>query len=299
MHCIWRKVRRPFLYPACTQECKWEVYDATLAGCLKCGAGHVCKPCAFEGKCPLENCDDGSRVCTITGYVLPEVRYSSEEYLDTICFDGHNNNSNDNKNCFNNSANSRHNIPIHQQLDTEITKCIDRLLSSSEARRCRKEENSFQGKRLYKNLMKSIKHFKMRNPDRLPNMCDLLTSMMYQEKRLNFVHPASTSLKERCAQNILVCLLDLKQKGLKVHIGNKLQDLVCGLMYLLRTGISYNNYELLAPIPEIAQCLPIETRLKNYFNINSKVITSVENEVKLAFRDYHQRSSLSVMTGSG
>jgi len=282
------------MYPQCTRECQWEVYDATLAGCIKCGAGHICKSFAFEGKCPLEVCDDGSRVCTITGYVLPEVRYSNDEFHDTICFDegiGKGPGNSLGGGVSNNYMNSKCYIPIHVQLDTEINKCIERLLSSPEASRCRHEENSFQGKRLYKNLMKSIRYFKMKNPDKIPNMCELLTNMMYQEKRLNFVHPASESLKERCAQNILICLLDLKQKGLKVHIGNKLQDLVCGLLYLLRTGISYNNYELLAPIPEIAQCLPIETRLKNYFNINSKVITSVENEVKLAFRDYHQRSS--------
>ena len=89
MHSIWQKIRRPFRYPRCTKECKWEIYDITNAGCLHCGCSHTCQKMAFEGNCPLVVCDDGSRVCNITGYIIPEVRYSKDEYIDHAVFPTH------------------------------------------------------------------------------------------------------------------------------------------------------------------------------------------------------------------
>jgi hypothetical protein len=224
---------------------------------------------AFEGNCPLETCDDGSRVCCITGYVIPEVRYSTEEYLDTVAYETR--------------------TVSHVDLDSEVGKYVDKLLDSHLASVCRQNENSCQAKKIYKNLIKIIRANKMQNEPGLPNICQLLTQSIQIEKRINFIFQASASLKAKCHRHILLCIIDLKHKGFKICIGNKLQDLVCGLLYLLRSGVSYQNHELLSPIPEIARCLPIESRLKQYFNINSKVITSVENEVKLAFRDFHQK----------
>ncbi len=269
MHCVWRNVRRPFRYPKCVKECSWEVYDATLAGCLKCGENHTCQRLVFEGNCPLEVCDDGSRVCCITGYVIPEVRYSNDEFLDTVSYETK--------------------VVNHVDLDSEVCKYVDKLLDSTLATQCRVTENNYQAKKIFKNFVKIIRTHKMQSKHGLPNICQLITQSLQIEKRINFIFQATPALKSRCQRNILLCIIDLKNKGLKVCIGNKLQDLVCGLLYLLRTGVSYRTHELLSPIPEIARCLPIESRLKQYFNINSKVITSVENEVKLAFRDFHQK----------
>jgi hypothetical protein len=275
LHHVWQKVRKPFRYPTCTKSCKWEVYDATSAGCLLCGSNHTCMQFAFEGNCPLEECDDGTRVCTITGYVIPETRHSKYEFLDHVVM---------------NKEPVYHSIS--QELDMEICKYVDKILDSTLSRACMKEENNMQSKKLHKCLVKVIRVFKMKHPNVIPNMCQLMTSMIHHEKRLKFIYQASNELKRKCCVSILLCVLDLKQKGFKVCIGSKLQDLVCGLIYLLRTGISYKHYELLVAIPEIGHCLPVESRLKTYFNINSKVITSIENEVKLAFRDFHQSHPL-------
>jgi len=269
MHQIWQRVRRPFIHPKCVGECKWEIYDINLAGCLKCGIQHVCKENAYEGNCPLHENEDGSRCCSITGYMLPEIRYSEKEFLDHVVF-----------------KHTPENTNI--ELDLEISKYVDYILDSSMTTKCINSENKLQSTKLYKSLLKVIRCYKLKNPNKMPNMCHLLTEMLQHEKRINFIYPVSMKLKQRCNQNILMCILNLKNKGYKISMGNKLQDLVCGLIYLLRTGISYGNHELLAAIPEINRCLPVESKLKVYFDINSKVITSIENEVKLAFRDYHQ-----------
>lgn len=268
MHKIWQKVRRPFIHPKCVKECCWETYDVTMAGCLLCGASHVCKENAFEGNCPLFENYDGTRVCSITGFIIPEIRYGKNEFLDHVVF--------------------KHAPDNSMELDLEISKYIDNILDSYMTVKCINAENKIQTNKLYKTLLKVIRVFKLKNPNKMPNMCTLLTEMLHHEKRISFIYPVSPCLKKRCNQSILICILNLKSKGYKISIGNKLQDLVCGLIYLLRTGISYGNHELLTAIPEIARCLPIESKLKLYFNINSKIITSIENEVKLAFRDYHQ-----------
>lgn len=309
MHSIWQRIRRPFVYPKCVQECKWEIYDVTSAGCLKCGREHVCQKMAFQGDCPLIQNDDGSRVCLITGYVIPEVRYSNDEYLDHVVFKGakaqayhhhrHANKEEDERmqggggggGTTHHPHGHSHNNSQHMvvsELETEVNKIIDKLLDSSQTVKCRNEENQIQIKKIVKSFIKSIRMFKLSHPGKMPNMCDLLTCTVEQEKKISFIYPISAQLKRQCSQNVLLCLLQLKNKGFRIYIGNKLQDLVCGLVYLMRTGISYKKYELLKALPEIGRCLPAESRLKMYFGINSKVITAVENEVKLAFRDYLQ-----------
>lgn len=298
MHSIWQRIRRPFVYPKCVKECKWEIYDVTNAGCLKCGKEHVCQKMAFQGDCPLIQNDDGSRVCLITGYVIPEVRYSNEEYLDHVVFKGvknhHHRQSGKEEDEKGNYTLSNHHSNNHGQhvivseLESEVNKIIDRLLDSSQTVKCRNEENQIQVKKIIKSFIKSIRMFKLHHPGKMPNICDLLTCTIEQEKKISFIYPISPSLKRECSQNVLLCLLQLKNKGFRIYIGNKLQDLVCGLVYLMRTGICYKKYELLKALPEIGRCLPAESRLKMYFGINSKVITAVENEVKLAFRDYLQ-----------
>jgi hypothetical protein len=276
MHSLWRKIRRPFVYPRCVGECQWEAYDVTAAGCRKCGKQHICRKMVFEGDCPLFQNDDGSRVCCITGFIIPEVRFSKEEFIDTVVF----------------KPSSISGVTPHVinngDLSNEISKIVDRILDSHLMAKCRHEENSIQSKRIIKSFIKSIRLFKKKHASGLPNICDLLTQTLHQERKVSFIHPVSSPLKKACYQSVCLCIIRLKNKGFKICIGHKLQDLVCGLIYLLRTGISYNNLELLHPIPEIARCLPIESRLKTYFGINSKVITSVENEVKLAFRDHLQ-----------
>ena len=82
MHCIWQKVRGPFRGISCTSH-KWERYDVQRAGCLVCGAAHECAPHLNDNRdCPLVHLCDGEICCSITGFCLPIVRYSSDEYID-------------------------------------------------------------------------------------------------------------------------------------------------------------------------------------------------------------------------
>jgi len=263
-HEIWRRVRRPFRYPSC-RACVWEVYDVNQAGCLKCGRHHLCKSNAVDNTCPLAQCDDRTRVCTITGFVLPEVRHASEEYCETAVF-------------------HVRAVPTHD-LDSEVYSVAASLLLGQRAVHCRMQENAKQYTRLAQHMHKQMRLFKLSNPGRLPNVCTILSQAICQEKYWRFIEAASEDLVRHCSHNITLCLLELKSYGGKIALGTRLQDLVCGMLYMLKHGLTFQNRVLLLAIPEVDKCLPHENKIEAYFGISSKVICMTENEVKLIFRE--------------
>lgn len=267
-HEIWRRIRRPFRYPRCTSKCVWEVYDVDQAGCLKCGRHHVCCSNAVDNKCPLVYCEDRSRVCTITGFILTEVRHAEEEFCDTV-------------------VRSEPETPIHS-LDTDVYSIVCSFLLSHNALRCRETENNRQYARLTQHMHKQLRSFKMKNPNTLPNVCTILAQALAQEKYWRFIEPASEDLARQCARNITLCLMELRSSGGKTISGSRLKEHVCGMLFMLKQGLTFRNQILLSSIPEIDRCLPHENKIEVYFGISSKVICMTENEIKLIFRETYQ-----------
>jgi hypothetical protein len=270
MHEIWRKIRRPFRYPTC-RACKWEVYDVNQAGCLKCGRQHFCHSNSVDSTCPLVTCDDRTRVCDITGYVLPEVRHAQHEYSDNV--GAHTDNSKQ--------------ITVGE-LDTEVYSVVASLLLGDRAKRCREQENAKQYARLAQHMHRQMRVFKLAHPGRLPSVCRLLAQAMGQERYWRFIEEASEDLVRHCARNIGLCLLQLRVNGTKMTSGTRLQDMVCGMLYMLKHGLIFKDRILLSAIPEVDRCLPHENKIEAYFGISSKVICMTENEVKLMFRETYQ-----------
>ncbi len=266
-HEVWRKVRRPFRYPSCT-KCKWEVYDVNQAGCLKCGGLHECLSNSVDNKCPLVQCDDRTRVCLITGYILPEVRHALQEYTDTT------------------ESVERHACAV--EIAPEVHSIVANLLQSERATRCREQENARQYARLTQNMHRQMRLFKLAQPGVPPNVCHILASAISQERYWRFIEEASDDLVEHCTTNITKCLIELRSRGVKLASGTRLQDMVCGLLYMLKTGLIFKDRMLLLSIPEIDRCLPHENKIESYFGISSKVICMTENEVKLLFRESYQ-----------
>ena len=120
-------------------------------------------------------------------------------------------------------------------------------------------------------------------------MHHVLASVALAEKNHCFSLEASPELIQYCSQCILVCLLDLRAKGFRVSTGAHLKSLAVGLLYLLRSGITFHNHVILPAVPEISSCIPSESKLEQYFGISSKVVTSIENECKLFLRGVYQQ----------
>ena len=277
MHEIWRKIRRPFRYPTCKRGCKWEVYDANQAGCLKCGRQHYCHSNSVDSVCPLVTCDDRTRVCDITGYVLPEVRHALTEYSDNVG-GGRSNGG---------GSHTERQIAVGE-LDAEVYNVVASLLLGERAARCREQENAKQYARLSQHIHKQMRLFKLAHPGRMPSVCRLLAQAMGQERYWRFIEEASEDLVRHCARNIGLCLLQLRANGVKMTTGTRLQDMVCGMLYMLEHGLIFRDQVLLSAIPEVDRCLPHENKIEAYFGISSKVICMTENEVKLMFRETYQ-----------
>ena len=271
---LWRKIRRPFRYPVCTKGCKWEVYDVNQAGCLMCGAHHHCMENAVDTICPLIMCDDRTRVCQITGYVLPEVRHAKDEYRDTVAYTR--------------MDSFAHTPSAYDDMDAEVHSVVTFLLTGQRASRCRQQENAKQYGRLTQHMHKQMRLHKLNHPGKLPNVCLILAQAMAQEKYWRFIEEASPPLIQNCSRNITLCILELKSSGAKVTTRSRLQDLVCGMLYMLKHGLTFQNRVLLSAIPEVDRCLPHENKIELYFGISSKVICMTENEVKLIFRESYQ-----------
>lgn len=249
----------------CKSACKWDIYDANQAGCLKCGRQHVCIPNAVDNTCPLVMCDDRTRVCTITGFILPEVRHASSEFCDTVAYVDK---------------------PVAtNEIDGEVHVIVASLMQGERALQCRTQENAKQYYRLSQHMQKQMRLYKMSNPDQLPNVCHLLAASIQQERYWRFIEAASDDLVRHCVAEIMSCLMQLKARGVKLTSGTRMQDVVCGLLFMLKQGLIYNDRVLLSAIPEVDRCLPHENKIEAYFGISSKVICMTENEVKLTFRE--------------
>lgn len=267
-HAVWRRVRRPFRYPQC-QRCTWEVYDAHLAGCLRCGRCHECKSNAVDNRCRLVTCEDASRVCDITGFVLPEVRHAATEYTDTAVYSE----------------------PAHAPrcAEGEVHSILSTFLCGQHARSCRRVENAKLYARLSQHLYKALKGFKVEHPNKTPNVCQMLALAFGRERHWHFIEEPSEALVGQCAQHIETCLKDLQAKGVKVTSGTRMQELVCGLLFMLQNGLIYRTRVLLPAIPEIQRCLPPENKIRAFFGVSSKIICMTENEVKMIFREVYQK----------
>ena len=173
-------------------------------------------------------------------------------------------------------------------LEGEVERTVFKLLLGPHARRYREEENARQARRIATGLHKALRQAKLKGLAAPPNVCHFLAEVMGQERNVRFVRTASGELAGQCVRQILSCLVDLRAKGVKFGPGPRLEALVCGLLYLLRTGLTYRSHVLLGAIEEIAGCLPHENKLEAYFGISSKVLTEVENESKLVYRAFYQ-----------
>jgi hypothetical protein len=246
----------------------WEVYDANQAGCLKCGRHHFCHANAVDNQCPLVLCDDRTRVCDITGFVLPEVRHAVTEHSDNTVF---------------------LEKPIATvEIEPEVRSIVTSLLLGERARRYRQQENNRQYARLAQHMQKQMRLFKLAHPGRVPGICEILAGAIGQERYWRFMEEASEDLVRHCAQNITQCLHLLRSHGVRFSQGQRLRDMVCGMLYMLKNGLVFRDRVLLSAIPEVEKCLPHENKIEPHFGISSKVICMTENEVKLVFRERYQ-----------
>ena len=269
MQGIWHKVRGPFRAISCTQH-QWERFDIQDAGCLKCGAMHHCQTHLTDNHdCPLAHMLHGEICCTITGYSLPVVRYSADEYTDQ-CMSAK-------------CGGHKHDCPI-DNLSDEVHAIVEWFLVGSASRACKEDEVDRTLARCSAFVVKSLKQHKMdtagEDERSLPCIPTILAQTLHHVKPRHSA-TASAEMCLFCSQHITKCLANLNMACAQQA---KRVSTVVGLLYLMKQGLTIQNVQWLPRVPSLVNCLPHETCLEKTFNLSMKLVCETENEVKLALR---------------
>jgi hypothetical protein len=269
MQGIWHKVRGPFRAISCAHH-EWERFDIQDAGCLKCGAMHHCQTHLTDNHdCPLAHMLHGEICCTITGFSLPVVRYSADEFTDQYAA----------------SKNAGHaHVSTTDTLSDEVHTIVEWFLLGSASRACKEDEVDRTLARCSAHVVKSLKQHKMETAgeDRrsLPCIPTILAQTMHHV-RPRHCTTASAEMCAFCSQHITKCLVNL---NIPCAQQAKRVSTVVGLLYLMKQGLTIQNVQWLPRVPSLVNCLPHETCLEKTFKLSMKLVCETENEVKLALR---------------
>lgn len=270
MKTIWHRVRGPFHALYCKKHA-WERYNYNLAGCTQCGANHECADNLVDSKCPLEQLQDGTICCTITGLCIPVVRYAADEYIDHAGPES----------CAA-SKHAQHAAARDPPLYDEILATVSWFLTGKQAMQSKTEEITRMLQRCRCALARAFKQIKMTqvsNPKRLPCILTALATALHAV-RPRCYSQATQELCQVCAVGIEGCLRDLRLPATPSHRTN----LIVGLLYLMKQGLVINNVQWLPKNGRLQRCLPHENCLERCFRLSMKLICETENEIKLTLR---------------
>lgn len=147
LHNIWLRAHGDLVMPQeiCLHELQWQVYDMHLAGCLQCGAQHVCN----TGACEIYINDEGDQICSITGLCLESLNLSHTEFVSTVGQFMHA------KKC------ADHTSPVGTEwCEGHITRVVDHILCSDSWERCRRAELRQRSEKCSDIMVKQLKQFK-------------------------------------------------------------------------------------------------------------------------------------------
>lgn len=271
MESLWKKIRSPFYSVDCKKH-QWENFDVNKAGCLKCGKIHICCENVFMNTCcPLIRCDDGSRICEITGLSVECLRTSDIEHIKTCVFVDLN---------YQPSFQAQ-----REHVSDYILSTVTTFFFNPKLVFCKKKENEKKIIRLLGCVNKSLKNIKNSQNFKQPSIHELVAMALHHSTPLCSLMPTEKIVIE-CVQHIIKCVFDLK---LVNTIQNK-PNLVIGILYLLKSGLWVNNKYLLPKVQKIAYYLPQENSLERMYGYSIKLICETENELKLIIRQ--QKKSL-------
>jgi len=170
MHHVWRCIRSPFYTVRCTSidAHRWERYDCDRAGCLLCGAEHVC--CAsinLNQDCLLEEQSDHSYTCKITGLSIPTTRIADGEYVDHCVF-----------NTYGKSVDAYKNLH-YEEARENVAFFINNFLFHRKMQYCKCKENEKKILKVHAYISRCLKQFKLLNQDKLPSMHHVISQVMY------------------------------------------------------------------------------------------------------------------------
>eukprot|EP00960_Hanusia_phi_P022540 666943-Hanusia_phi.AAC.9 len=271
----WLRVAGPFLLPQGLRghHCRWQCIDMDLAGCLECGAIHVCE----AGVCPVSDEED-SQVCTITGNCVRTKQYVRDEYMDTVVTKE-------------SSHAGRSDAAAFLEFGT-VQERVEWVMLSATARESFTQERARMEQKHRHLMWKFLRECKLRGD--IPNLCQVVCRILNATNKIRvcstvFQPELRTAIARRCTFGISRFLNMMSQRFRPALSTVKPAVLIIGTLYLMRMGISMHHIVLLPRVAQLQLLLPIETHLKSFFRIRCKTITEVENLVKMCLRGLSAR----------
>lgn len=324
VHDVWKRIRTgTFVIPqeVCAHD-SWEVYDADKAGCVMCGAQHICSGCVGEDisqiSCPVESNEEGHLVCTITGLCVREISFSTSEYVDTAMMvaassaaassAGTNAGPIQRVPAVCSQARSIPNMSLGRESDMDndssvpdvIKSYVNQILCSQEWTRSMDVEEARLENRRRMILSKVLKEFKCSNPRMLPVIPNILSlvqaSVGCTRDSASTISRATKeerdSIANWCSENIYkhICMLNSIGGGECDIPQCKLRGCTVGLLYLMRQGVIVQGVVVLPKLNRLKEILPMESHLQQMFGIKGRCITETENMVKLAVKSLDRDS---------
>ena len=272
IHDLWRLLRKPFPLPSSetSHKCEWEVFDINMAGCLLCGAIHVC---SSETCKEVEHNEDGT-VCVLTGFYINLTNFKEAEYSDCVMpYAQHPAmRSNDNY------GNIFQEIPVY----------VHELLCSEHS----KVAYACECKKFYKKLFLSFENCVWSAQDQkksvnIPMILEEAIKACKATKALTYSY--DEKLRRTTASGCVYYISNLI--GIWITITKKkfkkseTKSIIYGLVYLMRTGVTVNGICILPRYDKLVSLLPPENMLGMYFDFRSKYITDTENRLKFLFKN--------------
>ena len=280
LHKIWKRVRSPFLFPRkiCKHDELWEVFDAGVAGCRMCGTPHICA----YGKCKTLLNSENEEVCVITGLInIENLNLTYKEHVETVHY-------NTPKHLV--SIDSKANLRCQTRtIDYFIKTLPIQLLCSPSWNECKNTEISRYAQKVTEILYKDLKLYKESNLDTIPVISELAAVSIRKigmlEQPTVAEYEVRAKLCEWCSEIITKHVHQILKLGSSLSLNiSKIRGTIIGLIYLCRTGIIFKGIVVLPRNDLLARLLPMEIYLQSTYEVKSKVITEIENDMKRRLR---------------
>ena len=256
---LWRELRKPFVLPPSSvgfHTCEWEQLDIDLFACKFCGNVHACRD--LQCVDTIET-NDGT-VCALSGVVIREKKYDINEFQDTIDLTSE----------FKPSY--RH--FEEEAIADEIEFVIDKIMNSNQT---------------FKLLLKptAVKMERLMKERSSENLLHLSCSLSHILNDSNLLQVTSDEYKHIYCQSVKHCKIVLRNMVKTFGMAykqNELTHIIVGMLYLMRSGIMFENLIILPKLNKLGYILPPENALNSVFDIRAKYLTETENRIKFCLR---------------
>ena len=261
---LWHLLRQPFVLPPSARSlhrCEWEVFGSGQAGCVLCGAVHLCA----ADKCTDTIESEDAEVCAITGLCLRGL-HSKDEFVDTcIGLDNPHLQSNDGQ------------LPSVQ----EVSDLVHELLLSEKAYVCFLLQRDKLQQRISRQLQTQLSQACL-------SLVDVVAASVRDVHTRAFSFEFNATRRQELvtqSTDALMYLLDIAKPQTRLSFKqNDLRNTIFGLIFLLRNGIYVGEICVVSRLPELELFLPNEAFLDKHFSFRAKHITEIENKCKYCFR---------------